>query len=245
MPTFSHAIAQTTHRDVIVILAPAKHVHAVPIVSVIRKVNSSAIVKSSTLKPKSSIFGFGFFKCMHQSIVISGMVCQRCVMVVQGILEQLKLPYVAVQVGQILPERDYTAEERSSLEKALKNVGFEIVTGRQEQLITNIKNRVRKYLDTLSAEELPNLSEYITQEIFYDYSYLSDLFSSAENKTIEQYFIELRIDKVKEQLVYTQKSLSDIAFDLGFSSPQHFANQFKQHTGQSPSAFIKMHALKR
>lgn len=182
---------------------------------------------------------------MYYSIVVSGMVCQRCVIVVQGILEQLQLPFVAVQVGQIISEQDYTNEELSNLEKALKGVGFEIVTGRLEQLISNIKSRVRKYLDSLGEEVLPNLSEFITQEIFYDYSYLSDLFSSAENKTIEQYFIELRLDKVKEQLVYTQKSLSSIAFDLGFSSPQHFANQFKQHTGQSPSAFRKLHALKK
>jgi AraC family transcriptional regulator len=182
---------------------------------------------------------------MNHALVLSGMVCQRCVMVVQDILQKQNLPFAAIQVGKIILERDYTPQEFSELENALHAVGFEIVEGRIEQLITSIKNRVRLYLDLLASEELPNLSKFITAEIFYDYSYLSDLFSAAENKTIEQYFIDMRIDKVKEQLVYTQKPLASIAFDLGYSSPQHFANQFKQHTGQSPSAFRKMHGFKK
>lgn len=182
---------------------------------------------------------------MNHFLVLSGMVCQRCVMVVQGILEKQNLPYIAVQVGKIIFEKAISNAAYSRLELALKEVGFEIVEGRKEQLITSIKNRVLTYLDFIETEELPNLSKYITAVIFYDYSYLSDLFSAAESKTIEQYFIELRIDKVKEQLVYTQKPLASIAFDLGFSSPQHFANQFKQHTGQTPSQFRKLHGLKK
>jgi len=182
---------------------------------------------------------------IYTTTVISGMVCQRCVLVVKGILDRLHLPYVSVQVGQIIAERAYSSEELEMLQQELKEVGFELATGRIEQLITQIKSRVRKYLDNLEHEQLPNLSKYITEEIFYDYSYLSDLFSSTENKTIEQYFIELRLDKIKEQLVYTQKSLSSIAYDLGFSSPQHFTNQFKQHTGQSPSQFRKLHGMKK
>lgn len=182
---------------------------------------------------------------MPHSIIISGMVCQRCIMVVQGILERLHLPFISVQIGQIMSEREYTPDEINKLSIALNDVGFTIVTDRVEQIISNIKNRVRQYLDTISTENLPKLSEYITQEIFYEYSYLSDLFSTTENKTIEQYFIEMRLDRVKEQLVYTQRSLSDIAYELGFSSPQHFANQFKQHTGHSPSVFRKLHSIKK
>lgn len=177
--------------------------------------------------------------------IISGMVCQRCVMVVKDILNKTQIPYAAVEIGQIISERNYTTDELTTIENQLKLVGFELATGRIEQLISNIKYRVRQYLDNLEFERLPNLSKYITEEIFYDYSYLSDLFSSMENKTIEQYFIELRLDKIKEQLVYTQKTLSHIAYDLGFSSPQHFTNHFRQHIGQSPSQFRKLHGFKK
>lgn len=173
------------------------------------------------------------------------MVCQRCVMVVQDILNRHELPYAAVQVGQVITDHPYSQASVDELSNALKSVGFEIVTGRVEQLMTNIKVRVRQYLEESALKELPNLSTYITSEIFYDYSYLSDLFSAAENKTIEQYFIELRIDKAKELLVYTSQSLTNIAYELGFSSPQHFANHFKQHSGQTPSAFRKLHAMKK
>lgn len=173
------------------------------------------------------------------------MVCQRCVMVVQDMLNRHELPYAAVQVGQIITDRSYSQASVEVLSNALKSVGFEIVTGRIEQLMTNIKARVRQYIEESALKELPKLSTYITSEIFYDYSYLSDLFSAAENKTIEQYFIELRIDKAKELLVYTSQSLTNIAYELGFSSPQHFANHFKQHSGQTPSAFRKLHAMKQ
>jgi AraC-like DNA-binding protein len=70
-----------------------------------------------------------------------------------------------------------------------------------------------------------------------DYSYLSDLFSSVEGKTIEQFFILQRIEKVKELLVYDQLTLTQIAYQTGFSSVHHLSAQFKKVTGLTPSHF--------
>ena len=89
------------------------------------------------------------------------------------------------------------------------------------------------------------LSSFITKKIPYDYSYLSDLFSSIEGKTIEQYFILQRIEKVKELLVYDQLSLTEISYQTGFSSVHHLSSQFKKVTGLTPTHFKKVGLEKR
>ena len=85
-----------------------------------------------------------------------------------------------------------------------------------------------------------NLSEYLSRHLRKDYTYLSNLFSSVENTTIEQYFIQQKIEKVKEWLVYDELSLGEMAFKLGYSSVAHLSNQFKKITGFTPSQFKKL-----
>jgi len=102
-----------------------------------------------------------------------------------------------------------------------------------------------KYLSLGMDSQNIKLSSFITKKIPYDYSYLSDLFSSIEGKTIEQYFIQQRIEKVKELLVYDQLSLTEISYQTGFSSVHHLSSQFKKVTGLTPSHFKKIGAAKR
>jgi AraC-like DNA-binding protein len=102
-----------------------------------------------------------------------------------------------------------------------------------------------EYLNLGMDNENLKLSSFITKKISYDYSYLSDLFSSVEGKTIEQFFILQRIEKVKELLVYDQLSLTEISYQTGFSSVHHLSAQFKKVTGLTPSHFKKIGAAKR
>jgi len=90
-----------------------------------------------------------------------------------------------------------------------------------------------------------NISEFISGEIGYDYSYLSSLFSSVEGTTIEKYVIHQKIERVKELLVYDELSLSEISYQLDYSSVQHLSNQFKKYIGLSPSHFKNMRDNKR
>jgi AraC-like DNA-binding protein len=100
-------------------------------------------------------------------------------------------------------------------------------------------------MDYLMGNQSRKLSSFITDRIPNDYSYLSDLFSSIEGKTIEQYFILQRIEKVKELLVYDQLSLTQIADDTGFSSVHHLSARFKKVTGLTPSHFKKIAGERR
>jgi AraC-like DNA-binding protein len=111
-------------------------------------------------------------------------------------------------------------------------------------LVEKIKLAVNADVSQILQDKKIKLSVFITKDLPYDYSYLSDLFSSVEGITIEHYFITVRIEKVKELLVYDQLSLSEIAYNTGFSSSQHLSTQFKRITGLSPSHFRQIASVK-
>ncbi|RYG40710.1 MAG: AraC family transcriptional regulator, partial [Chitinophagaceae bacterium] len=113
------------------------------------------------------------------------------------------------------------------------------------KIIDDIKKLIRDYIALGIESQQVNFSTFITQKIHYDYSYLSDLFSSIEGKTIEQYFLLQRIEKVKELLVYDQLSLTEISYQTGFSSVHHLSSQFKKLTGLTPTHFKKIGDMKR
>ncbi|MBO9682436.1 MAG: helix-turn-helix transcriptional regulator [Flavisolibacter sp.] len=168
------------------------------------------------------------------------MVCNRCIMTVENILNQNSIPYTNVSLGEVELERKLSAEETKAVDADLQKVGFELIDKRVNKIIEDIKQAVLEYLNLGMDSQNLKLSSFITKNIPYDYSYLSDLFSSIEGKTIEQYFILQRIEKVKELLVYDQLSLTEISYQTGFSSVHHLSSQFKKVTGLTPSHFKKI-----
>jgi AraC family transcriptional regulator len=173
------------------------------------------------------------------------MVCQRCIMTVENIFNDLNLPFSNVSLGEVYLNKKLLPNELSGVEKALKRVGFELIDGRINKIIEDIKQAVMEYLNLGMDSQNFKLSSFITNKIPYDYSYLSDLFSSIEGKTVEQFFILQRIEKVKELLVYDQLSLTEISYQTGFSSVHHLSAQFKKVTGLTPSHFKKIGTEKR
>ncbi|MES2645554.1 MAG: AraC family transcriptional regulator [Bacteroidota bacterium] len=184
-------------------------------------------------------------KSSTSKLLIKNMVCQRCIMSVENILNDNNIAFSKVEMGEVYLQEKLTEAQSSQLEKALKNVGFELIETRVNNIIETIKRQVLQYIELGSDNETIRLSSYIIKTLAYDYSYLSDLFSSIEGKTIEQFFILQRMEKVKELLVYDQLSLTEIAYQTGFSSVHHLSAQFKKVTGFTPSYFKKVAADKR
>lgn len=178
-------------------------------------------------------------------LLIKNMVCQRCVMTVKDILNKTDIPFQDVSLGEVEVKGKISAEKMRHLDEALKNVGFELFETRVNKIIEDIKQRVIEYISLGMESQEIKLSTFITNKIPNDYSYISDLFSSVEGKTIEQYFILQRIEKVKELIVYDQLSLTEISYQTGFSSVHHLSTQFKKITGLSPSHFRKIAGEKR
>jgi AraC-like DNA-binding protein len=178
-------------------------------------------------------------------LLIKNMVCQRCILTVENILNDLKIPYHRVALGEVDLTEKLFDNELKKIGEELNKVGFEMIERRVNKIIEDIKRAVNEYLNLGMDNENLKLSSFIVNKIPYDYSYLSDLFSTVEGRTIEQFFILTRIEKVKELLVYDQLSLTEISYQTGFSSVHHLSAQFKKVTGLTPSHFKRIAADKR
>lgn len=174
------------------------------------------------------------------------MVCRRCFVVIETELKQLGLHHTHMQLGEITFQQPISLTRLELLKKALKKYGFELITDKRIQIIEQIKTLAISYVFKLEKEEkLINFSYFLELHIYKDYSYLSNLFSEMEGTTIEKYLINLKIERVKELLVYDEMTLSEIAFEIGYSSVAHLSNQFKKTTGLTPSYFKQLKDKKR
>ena len=178
-------------------------------------------------------------------LFIKNMVCSRCIMVVRNELEKLDLHPKNVALGEVTLDKELSTEERKQFGDALNPLGFLIIDDKKSRLIEKIKNVIINLVHHQDGIQKNNLSDILSKEIHHDYNYLSNLFSEVEGITIEKFYIAQRVEKVKELLVYDELSLSEIAFQLNYSSVAYLSNQFKKVTGLSPSHFKKVREEKR
>lgn len=170
-------------------------------------------------------------------VKIKNMVCNRCIMAVKQIFQDGGIKVSKIRLGVVETYDEINDTILNKINENLKNVGFEIINDSGTRLIEQIKTTVIDYVYQNEWEEKRNLSDFIVDKIHLDYSYLSSLFSSVESVTIEKYFINLKIERVKKLILYDHKPLTEIAWELGFSSVAHLSGQFKKVTGYSPSYF--------
>ncbi len=173
------------------------------------------------------------------TLLVKNMVCDRCILVVEEILNSESIPFQKVGFGEINLVEPQSPDQQDRLVKKLGKVGFELIDNYAGGLIEKIKNLVIKRArnEAVEKEKKIKLSHYLTEKVNHEYTYLSSLFSAAEGRTIENYFIGQRIEKAKELLMYGQLTLSQIAFNLEYSRTAHLSNQFKKFTGFTPSYF--------
>lgn len=172
------------------------------------------------------------------------MVSLRCKMVVANELDKLNLKYKHIELGSVDLFEGLTPLEHETLRINLAKSELELLDDKRAILIEQIKNVI---IDMIHySDEIPkvNYSDYISEKLEYDYTYLSNIFSEVKGITIQQYIILNKIEKIKELLLYDQLNLTEISYKLHYSSVAHLSNQFKKTTGISPSFFKKM-KLKR
>lgn len=176
---------------------------------------------------------------------IKNMVCPRCITAVRRIFDAEGIPLRSLLLGEAEIDGTLSPEAKSTLAARLEEQGFELLEDRRSQLIEAIRKSLIELVHT--ADELPpvRLSDYLSERLGLDYKYLSTLFSETQGRTVEKYFIALKIERVKELLVYEELTLSEIAFRLGYSSVAHLSAQFKQQTGLTPSSYRRARDKKR
>lgn len=173
-------------------------------------------------------------------LYIKYMVSLRCKMIVKEELKKLGLRYVIVELGVVEIMEDISHEQREQLKANLHRSGLELLDDKKSILIEKIKNVVTEMIHY--SDELPkiNYSDYISEKLNYDYTYLSNIFSEVNGITLQQFIIIHKIEKVKELLLYDELNLSEISYKLNYSSVSHLSKQFKKVTGLSPSFYKQL-----
>jgi AraC family transcriptional regulator len=181
-----------------------------------------------------------------ETLHIRNMVCNRCIKVVGEELRKLEIETEFIELGKVGLSKKLTHSELEQVKNVLQENGFQIIDDRKSLIIERIKKLIIEivHYQKETAKHL-NISDHIEKEMGYDYSYLSNLFSSVEGITIEKYLINQKIEKVKEWLAYDELTLNEIAYRLGYSSVQHLSSQFRKVTGLTPSYFKKIKENKR
>ncbi|HZK96645.1 MAG TPA: AraC family transcriptional regulator [Prolixibacteraceae bacterium] len=178
-------------------------------------------------------------------LYIKNMVSNRCKMIVKSELEEFGLHFIIVDLGEVEIMENITNEQRNLLNLNLEKSGLGLLEDKKRVLIERIKNIIVDLV--YYAEEQPkvNLSDYLSGKLNYDYTYLANLFSESQSTTIEHFFLDHKIERVKELLVYDEISLTEIAYKLHYSSVAHLSNQFKKMTGLTPSGYKNLKLKKR
>ncbi len=178
-------------------------------------------------------------------IYIKYMVSRRCKILVQDELLKLGLQYGAVELGEVAIKGAITAEQREILGVALLKSGLELMDDKRAILVEKIKNIIVQIVHYTDEGIKTKNSEFISESLGFDYTYLANLFSETTGITIEHYIISQKIERVKELLLYDELTLTQIANDLGYSSVGHLSNQFKKATGLTPTYFKQVKQYKR
>lgn len=173
------------------------------------------------------------------------MVCIRCKMVVKSELEKLGIPYTKVELGEADVREAISVVQLNELKLALKKAGLELMDDKKSILVEKIKTLIIELVHYKDEQIKINLSDYLSEKLNHNYTYLANLFSETKGTTIENFYLSHKIEKVKELIVYDELNLTQIADKLHYSSVAHMSNQFKKMTGLTPSHFKKLKHIRR
>lgn len=180
-----------------------------------------------------------------EKIYVKNMVCDRCVMVVRDIVGRVSGGDALVGLGEVTLGAPLPDAKRAEMARELRAVGFEVIDDRRKALVERVKSCVRGLVRADDSRPGQNLSDYVASRMGRDYSSLSALFSESEGRTLEQYYILQKVERVKELIAYGDMTLGEIADTLNYSSAAHMSNQFKKATGMTPSQFRGMSDKRR
>jgi AraC-like DNA-binding protein len=173
------------------------------------------------------------------------MVSNRCKMAVKEELKKLDLHFVLVDLGEVEVMENLSTEALLQLKLALQKVGLELMDDKKAMLIEKIKNVITEMIHNSDEVLKVNYSDFLSEKLDYDYTYLSNIFSEMKGITIQQFIIQHKIERVKELLLYDELNLTEISYKMNYSSVAHLSNQFKKITGHSPSHYMQLKDKKR
>lgn len=176
---------------------------------------------------------------------IKYMVSNRCKIVVKEELRKLGLHFIIVDLGEVEIMEELNNSQLEHLRILLKNVGLELMDDKRAILIEKIKKVIIEMVHHSDEVIKINFSNYLSEKLNHDYTYLANLFSEVQGTTIEQFIISHKVERIKELIIYDELNITEIAWKMNYSSVAHLSNQFKKVTGLTPSHFKKLKDKKR
>jgi AraC-like DNA-binding protein len=173
------------------------------------------------------------------------MVSIRCKMAVKDVLKNLGLHFIVVDLGEVEIMEDLSDDGLNALRVELHSIGLELMDDKKAILIEKIKNVITEMIHYSTEVPKVNYSDYLSEKLSYDYTYLSNIFSEVKGITIQQFIITHKIERVKELIIYDELSISEIAWKMHYSSVAHLSNQFKKMTGLTPTHFKQLKDKRR
>ncbi len=173
------------------------------------------------------------------------MVSQRCKMMVKEELKKLGLHFIVVDLGEVEIMEDISDRQRELLKAALLESGLELMDDKKAVLIERIKNAIIQMVHHTEESIKVNFSDYLSEKLKHDYTYMSNMFSEVQGTTIEQFIILHKVERIKELIIYDELNITEIAFRMNYSSVAHLSNQFKKITGLSPMHFKQLKNKRR
>lgn len=173
------------------------------------------------------------------------MVSIRCKIMVKEELRKLGLHFIVVDLGEVEIMEDLTTLQRDLLRAALLESGLELMDDKKAVLIEKIKNVIIEMVHYSEESIKINFSDYLSEKLKHDYTYMSNLFSEVQGTTIEQFIISHKVERIKELIIYDELNITEIAYKMNYSSVAHLSNQFKKVTGLSPTHFKQLKDKRR
>ena len=173
------------------------------------------------------------------------MACESCKAIVRDALDELKITPVKVELGEIVTREDVSDAKKKELNEKINKVGLELLEKKQGVLIEKIRKVMIDFVYKSDDKPTIKFSVLLSEELNYSYTYLANFFSEVEATTIEQFIIALKIERVKELIIFGEDSFSEIAHKLHYSSVAHLSSQFKKVTGLTPSHFKSLREKRR
>ena len=173
------------------------------------------------------------------------MVSNRCKTAVKDELKKLGLHFIIVDLGVVEIMESLTSEKRELLKKGLLASGLELMDDKRAILIEKIKNIIIDRVHYSEENIKINFSDYLSEKLDHNYTYLANLFSEVQGTTIEHFIISHKIERIKELIIYGEFNITEIAWKMNYSSVAHLSTQFKKITGLSPTHFKQLKDKRR
>jgi AraC-like DNA-binding protein len=173
------------------------------------------------------------------------MISNRCKIAVKEELRKLGLHFIVVDLGEVEIMENISAEQREQMKVALLISGFELMDDKKAILIEKIKTAVIEMVHHSDENIKINFSDYLSEKLSHNYTYLANLFSEVQGISIEQFIIAHKIERIKELIIYDELNITEIAWKMNYSSVAHLSNQFKKVTGLTPSHFRQLKDRRR